>query len=173
MLIVIGSTNPVKINAATLALSKIYPDAEFKGIEVPSLVSNQPKSEEETRTGAYNRAQVVMEKLQPDFALGLEGGVMETEVGMMTTAWCCIIDKNGTVSFGGGMNFHLPQMVTQKIRQGYELGQIMDEILHEKNWKTKGGAIEIFTNGILTRTKAYQRLVELAMTKFVASKYYN
>lgn len=171
--VIIGSTNPVKINAVKKAFIKVYPNAEFQGISVSSLVSIQPKSSQESRTGAYNRAKNVLESTTADFAVGLEGGIDDTEIGMMTNAWCCIIERRtATISYGGGMNFHLPEIVAQKIRKGGELGPIMDELIHENNWKEKGGAIEIFTSGLLSRTKAYTRLVEMALTKFVASKYY-
>jgi len=172
MKVAIGSTNPVKINAVKYAFKKAYKNCEFVGLEAESEISDQPIGEEVTRKGAFNRAKNVLKKAKADFGIGLEGGVMETEFGMMTSAWCCIIDKKGKASYGGGMNFHLPEIVAEKIRNGGELGPIMDELLNEKDWKKKGGAIEIFTGGLLSRTKAYQRLVEMALTKFVASQWY-
>ncbi|MGI5828024.1 MAG: inosine/xanthosine triphosphatase [Patescibacteria group bacterium] len=166
--IVIGSDNPVKIEAVRKALSKVFARATFMGIAVPSGVSDQPMSEAETRKGAYNRAVRALKKTGADYGVGLEGGVMETEVGLMSSAWCAIVSKDGLISYGGGMHFHLPEKIASEIRQGAELGPLMDKLTGRKNVKKHGGAVEVFTNGLLTRQKAYERLVELAVTKLVA-----
>lgn len=98
--VIIGSTNPVKINAVKKAFSKIYPNAEYQGISVLSQVSPQPKSSKESRLGALNRAQNVLSSTKADFAVGLEGGIDDTEIGMMTNAWCCIIERRTqTISY--------------------------------------------------------------------------
>jgi len=166
--IAIGSTNPVKVKAVKQALLPVFPEAEYLSLEVPSGVSDQPKTDLETRTGACNRAKHVLVETKADLGIGLEGGVMETEDGMFSTAWCAIVDPKGTTSFGGGMHFHIPDRIAQEIRKGEELGPLMDKLTGRKNVKRAGGAIEVFTNGLLTRTKGYRRLVELATTKFVS-----
>eukprot|EP00550_Attheya_septentrionalis_P000618 CAMPEP_0198284268 /NCGR_PEP_ID=MMETSP1449-20131203/3762_1 /TAXON_ID=420275 /ORGANISM="Attheya septentrionalis, Strain CCMP2084" /LENGTH=214 /DNA_ID=CAMNT_0043981263 /DNA_START=164 /DNA_END=806 /DNA_ORIENTATION=+ len=66
---------------------------------VPSNVSDQPMGAEETKRGAMNRARAAfaMAKEKPDFAVGMEGGlVMETNLGepqqnqedAIPTLWC-------------------------------------------------------------------------------------
>ena len=46
----VGSQNPVKVNAALETLSDTLDEAfEVEGISVPSGVSDQPMTEEETR----------------------------------------------------------------------------------------------------------------------------
>jgi inosine/xanthosine triphosphatase len=136
------------------------------------VISDQPKNEEETRRGAYNRAKNALKSTEADYGVGLEGGIMETEVGMFSSAWCAIVSRSGVVSYGGGMHFHLPENVAQRIRNGDELGPIIDSITGESDFKKKGGAIEIFTNGLLSRTKDIRRLVELATTKFLTPNFY-
>ena len=56
MKIAVGSTNPVKVEAVRQTISRIWSEAEIIPIAVPSGVSEMPMSDEETRTGARNRA---------------------------------------------------------------------------------------------------------------------
>ena len=74
MRILVGSNNPVKINAVQRAFSKFW-DVEISNMEVDSGVSDMPMSDEESIKGALNRA---MNAMQPniDFSVGLEGGLI-------------------------------------------------------------------------------------------------
>ncbi len=60
MKIFVGSLNPVKINAVTLAASESWPNVEVYGLDVPSGISDQPMSDEETRKGAVARARAAL-----------------------------------------------------------------------------------------------------------------
>ncbi len=55
MKVLVGSRNPVKLEAAKEAFSKYFDAVEVVGISVNSKVSNQPV-EDETFAGARNRA---------------------------------------------------------------------------------------------------------------------
>ena len=61
MKILIGTKNIAKTKAVKSISSMYYPEAQFENKEVPSLVSDQPMSDEETRQGAINRAMHLME----------------------------------------------------------------------------------------------------------------
>ena len=79
MKILIGTHNRAKTKAVQAISSIYYPNAKFENIEVPSLVSDQPLSQEETRQGAINRAKHLMEDTDALFGIGLEGGVQEID----------------------------------------------------------------------------------------------
>lgn len=101
MKINIGSTNEVKISAVkeTLTLYKDFAQASFQGIKTQSGISDQPKSMEETITGAKNRAQNAFRNC--DYSFGIESGLMavpHTKTGYMDFTVCAIYD---------GKNFHL------------------------------------------------------------------
>ncbi len=59
MEIIVSSKNPVKINATLKAFQQVFIEKKLKvkGVSVPSNISEQPISDEETRMGAYNRAE--------------------------------------------------------------------------------------------------------------------
>jgi inosine/xanthosine triphosphatase len=169
--IAIGSENPVKIAAARKILQRAYPDACFVSAAVFSGVREQPWGDKETRQGALNRARAVLKEVDADFGLGLEGGVMETPVGLMTCAWCAIVDRNDKVGFGGGLNMLLPPVIAEVLYARGELGPAMDALVNQQNTKQKGGAIGILTNGLSSRQLAYQQLVAMAAAPFVTGFY--
>ena len=166
MKIVIASANPVKIKAVKTVLQPLYPQAKFTHRQTASQVPRQPLTDQQTRQGAINRAQASLQQTQADLAVGIEGGVMSTSVGMFATAWAAIIDSQGKLGLGGGLHFLLPKKIAVAINQGKELGPIMDKLTNRKNVKQQGGAVEVLTKGLITRTQGYIRLVELALAKF-------
>lgn len=166
----VGSTNPVKIGAVEEAFRKYYPDCIVSSIETSSGVAEQPRSEEETIRGAKNRARNCIG--ENDYGVGLEGGVCTIQGKMFECAWVAIIDKNGVTGLGGGLYFELPEKVAEKIRNGRELGPIMNELTGEDNVKQKMGAIGIFTKGKLDRKQAYVQIVLSALIKFVSPEWF-
>ncbi len=166
MKIAIGSTNPVKIGAVENVLRLVYPDAEFITVTVPSGVSVQPIGDEETRQGALNRARAALAATDADWGAGLEGGVVKTELGLMTNAWCVIVDRAGRIGVGGGANMLLPQSVVERVESGVELGEAMDEYAGVEDVKHGPGAIGILTRGLVDRQGAYEYIVKLSLARF-------
>ena len=172
MHIAIGSTNPVKCNAVRAVLSPLYPAAEFVSVDVPSGVSDQPWGDQETRTGARNRAQAALDQTGAAMAVGLEGGVVDSEFGLMTAAWCVILDVHERIGVGGNSCTLLPKTVIEDMRQGYELGAAMDRLVQQHNTKHKNGAIGILTNNLETRQSAYETIIRLALAPFQHPEWY-
>jgi len=78
--IIVASENPVKIKATLIGFEKMFPDEKFtiSGVSVPSGVSNQPRSDEESLTGSLNRANNAQASyLKADFWVGMEAGVIK------------------------------------------------------------------------------------------------
>ena len=167
MKIAIGSTNPVKIRAAKNVARKIYPHAEFIARDVPSGVPGQPRGDKQTRCGAVNRARAVQKATRADWGIGLEAGIIESEFGMMTCAWCAIVDRRGRVGVGGSTNMLLPDEVAACIKAGIELGEAMDAFARIKNVKHKMGAIGVLTRGLSNRQRAYEYILTLAVARFL------
>jgi len=78
--VAVGSKNPAKIKAVHAAFERMQMEVEVVGIDVPSGVAAQPFSDEETITGAVNRAKAVIGDF--DYGIGLEGGVAESSFGL-------------------------------------------------------------------------------------------
>lgn len=171
MKITVGSVNPVKVGAVENAFKQYWPDCEVVGKVLKSGVAEQPMSEEEAISGAKYRAQIALG--ESDFGVGLEAGVCEMGGTLFECAWVCITGKDGVEGLGGGLYFELPEDIARKIRDGGELGPIMNEMTGEDNVKQKMGAIGIFTKGKLDRKSAYVQIVLSALTKFVSPEWYD
>ncbi len=80
MYVIIASKSPVKIEAVKQGFQKLFPGVSFmfEGVPANSGISDQPMSNNETRTGALGRIAHAKE-LSPgaDYYVGLEGGVEE------------------------------------------------------------------------------------------------
>jgi inosine/xanthosine triphosphatase len=166
--IAIGSTNPTKTRAVENVLRVLYSDLEIVTLEVPTGISAQPIGDEETRRGAFNRARAVLEMTDAEWGFGLEGGVIQTEFGVMTNAWCVVAARDARVGVGGSANMLLPEAVAQRVlRDGYELGEAMDEYANTQDVKRGKGAIGILTRGLLDRQGAYEYIVKLALARMM------
>ncbi len=177
MLFVVGSDNPVKVNAVKNVVLKIWPSAEVVNVKVASGVSHQPIGMEETIKGAVNRAKATLKHYQgknADFGVGLEGGITENKpFGHFNMPWCCVIDKKGHVGLGCGGAIEIPQNLMKQILEGNkELGEVMDEKTGIVNSKQKMGAIGILTGGLIDRQKAYEVMVIYALARFIKPEYY-
>jgi inosine/xanthosine triphosphatase len=168
----VGSQNPVKIQAVTSAVNKIWDNTEVIAVKCPSGVSIQPTSDDEAIKGAVTRAHLSLQKTGADVGIGLEGSINDTGYGMFVTGWVAAVDKAGTMGIGGGGKLLLPEDVAAKVRTGKELGPVMDEFVGEYNTKQKQGAVGIFTGNLVTRADAFERAVIYALTRFINPGYY-
>lgn len=171
--LLVGSTNPVKINAASETFQALFPDTGIicQGVSAPSGVAGQPMSEAETRTGAINRVRYCQQHRQADFYLAMEGGVDLFEQGPSTFAYV-VIANSQRQSVGRSANLPLPAPVWQALQQGEELGQVMDRLFNTRNIKQQGGAIGLLTNGRESRESAYRQALTLAMAPFLYPELY-
>lgn len=171
MKVLVGSTNPVKIEAVKEAFSKYFEDIQVEGIEVASGVSAQPVNEE-TFEGAKNRAlelaRINDEKnLGAEYFVGIEGGIIELYSTWFAFGGMCIIDSNGRKSFGSSSHFPLPQSIINELLEGKELGIVMDKITGEHNTKQKDGAIGFFTRNKMNRKELYVDGLTVALIPFL------
>ena len=176
MKILVGSKNPVKIKASEEAFLKYFKKVEVMGIEVDSKVSDQPINEE-TFEGAENRALELKrinetKKLNAQFYIGLEGGIIELHSRWFNFGVVCVIDNNGKVGFGTSPCFELPDEIVQELLNDAELGEIMSKITKDRNIKKKGGAIGFFSKGIVKRKDLYISGLIVALIPFINEKLY-
>ncbi|MFT6345531.1 MAG: inosine/xanthosine triphosphatase [Paraglaciecola sp.] len=172
--IVVGSKNPVKINAAKAAICDIFSSDELEcvGINAPSQVADQPMTVDETQLGAINRVKYCQQHTQADFYLAIEGGVDQFKYGPATFAYVAIADQK-RISIGRSCNLPLPPAIYRALEGGEELGDVMDRFFNTDNVKQKQGAIGLLTNGLATRESVYRQAILLAMAPFIHSDLYS
>lgn len=171
-IISVGSKNPIKIKAVENVVKKLWPEMNILSWDAPSLVSEQPVTDEEAILGATNRAKFALRESGADMAVGLEGCTIDTKYGMFVSHWVVVMDKNGNTGIGAGGKVLLPEKVALEIRKGRELGPVMDDFIGEKNTKQKQGAAGILTGGLIKRTDALEKTLIYALSKFINPHYY-
>ncbi|QRV24119.1 inosine/xanthosine triphosphatase [Marinomonas foliarum] len=174
----VGSTNPVKVNAARQAFSQVFPNhiIHCEEMHAPSGVADQPMTEAETRLGAQNRARYCFENhashQDMNFFVAMEGGVDEFEEGAATFAYVAILNSEGHLMTGRSANLPLPNKVYQRLLSNDELGDVMDELFNTDNIRQKGGAIGLFTNHAATRESVYTQALVLALAPALHPEHY-
>lgn len=177
MKFIVASSNPVKIKAVSLAIADHFPKAQVLGLEAPSGVSAQPMSDEETRQGAFNRAQAVRtlaleQKLivpaEEVLCLGLEGGVFqpkfnEDQSTLWSTVWVVVLDQNGHFYQSNGARFPLPEFLAQMLRNGEEMGPSLGRYVKDPDLRQKEGMIGYLTNNFTNRTHEYASIAKVAL----------
>lgn len=175
--VIVGSTNPVKINAVKHAISQLYPecDIDCQGMKAPSGVADQPMTAKATRDGALNRAIYCKEhsndKANFHYFVGIEGGVDLFEDGPATFAYVAILNDSHR-SMGCSARLPLPLSIYHDLANGKELGDVMDARFNTHNIKQQGGAIGLLTNNKATRTSTYTETIILAMAPFLHPEHY-
>ena len=172
MLIALGSTSPVKINATKQAFEAYFDNVEIKGIKVPSGIKPFPTSEEETFQGAVNRAKAVSEMEQADYYVGLEGGLQTFNVYTIVKQIAVVLHDEKT-GIGVSSGYNAPEtLINQLDMTSDESRIILDRYFGKTEILSKEGIIGVLTNGKLNRTTISRNAVICALTVFINPQYY-
>lgn len=160
MKVAIGTRNRAKVQAVKDAFT-FSESIQFIESAVPSEVSEQPFSDEETMQGAINRAKNALIKEQADIGIGLEGGVMETDEGCFLCNWGALVDQHIQPIVASGAKIPLPKEIYDELTKGKELGEIMDIYTNQHHVSQNEGAIGIFTNGFVSRKEMFEHILKM------------
>lgn len=164
MKVVVGSKNPVKLNATRNVLEKIYDDLIVSAIHVDSEVPDQPFGMDQTVEGAVNRAKNAYSD-EYDLSVGIESGLIEvpkTLTGFIDIQWCAIYDGN-QVTIGASSGFEYPPSVIKQVLVGVEVGDVMDQVTGVDGLGQKKGAVSHLSHDMLNRTENTEECVLTAM----------
>lgn len=173
--VIVGSTNPVKIESAKEAFQKLFPHEQcnFLSYTAPSQVSDQPMGQHETKLGASNRAEACKLKFpDADYYVGLEGGLEKIEGQYWAFAWMCVCNTMNMKGFGRTGSFLLPHAITELVDQGKELGTATDLVFSINNSKQKSGTVGILTNECISRKDFYRDALIFALIPFIHPELY-
>ena len=175
--VIVGSKNPSKLQAVRMGFQNVFPEHEFVFLtaEVSSNVSSQPMGDQETLTGARNRAHNARQACpKADYWVGLEGGLSGldgVEESLAAYSWIYILGKN-QVGFGRSASYILPNKIADLIRQGMEQGEADDLVFGQENSKQASGGVGLLTNDLITRAELYAMAVKLALIPFIQQELY-
>lgn len=168
--VIVASLNPVKLEAARLSFTQVWPEREFDflGVAANSGISSQPLSDAETLQGALNRLQSAR-TLQPeaDYYIAFEGGVEDKDGNLEEFAWVAVANSAGIIGRGKSATFIAPPGIRRLvIEQRMESGLATDLMFKQQNSKQKMGLVGVLTNHLITRTDFYVQPGILALLPF-------
>jgi inosine/xanthosine triphosphatase len=175
--IAIGSENPSKLRAAHLACTRIFPDTSYVLLSssVPSGVSPQPLSLQETMQGALNRAQAALAHFPTaDYGIGMEGGLECIDSDWFECGWMAVVErKSGRHAFGSTARVYVGKgVVEQLVVHHKELSEVVDEMTMQNDVRSKEGFMGIVTNGALKRDECYMHGIIFAFAPFISNPKY-
>ncbi len=177
MNVLVGSTNPTKIEAVRLGFGNYFPEVTVIGYTAPSGVPHQPVGEQ-TFEGARNRVlrlhEMSLEQhVEGDYFVGIEGGVERLFATWFSFGVICIMNREGCMGWGTSSYFQLPPGMVEELLKGKELGDIIDAYTCVEHTKLKDGAIGFLTKNVITRTSLYVPGVVTALIPFVNKELYS
>ena len=173
MKVVVGSKNPVKLKATENILNQIYSQVEVEAKHADSEVPDQPIGLETTINGAINRAKNVF-STEFDLSVGIESGLLEVPhsiTGYLDIQWCAIFDGE-KITLGVSAGFEYPPLIIEKVMEGMEVGDVMDQVTGVDRLGEKKGAVSYLSNGLLDRTGNTEQCVLMAMIPRMNQKLY-
>lgn len=171
-MIVVGSTNPAKVNPVRDVMTRLFPDLEVRGASLPSGVPEQPIGFQETLQGARNRAVAALRQPGATWGIGLEGGVEFADEGRGWLFGVVAVAHAGRLTYSRSASLELPPSVTARVRAGEELGPVMNELSGVAHNNRKTGAIGFLTGGLQERADIWRQTLALALAPHLAPELY-
>lgn len=168
LMVAVGSTNPVKVEAVRRAFSKFW-EVEVRGVEVESGVPAEPFGAAAVE-GARNRARKALSILNADFGVGIEGGIFHLHGRYYCAGFVWVERRDGVYGTGTSGWFECPSRFIPELLTGTELGDLMAKLSGRASIKREEGAIGFFTRGVVNRVDLYTHGVLMALAKFSAAE---
>lgn len=168
MKIVLGSGNPAKLLSSQYVVDRLFSGVKVEAIIVPTGVSAQPMSDEETIEGAVFRARHAREQTDADYGIGMEGGMNKIGEKWFECGWIAVVDRAGNVSLGSSARFEVPAAIIEQVRAGKELGEVMIACTGIPEINKSRGAMGLLTNGHVPRADSYAHGLFFAFGPFVS-----
>ena len=162
--VAVGSDNPVKIEAVKVAAMRLFGDADVRGYAVQSGVADQP-FEDETWEGARTRARLALARWpEADFGVGIEAGLFDTPAigGLVDVQACVVLDHAGRFTYGHGPGFSYPADISEELRKGATVGDVLGRVSGIHDIGKKEGAVGYLARGHVTRTQLTEPAVLMA-----------
>ncbi len=169
MKIAIGSKNPDKIAATRQAFGAVWPaqELEMVAMTVPSGVSDQPLTTDETIKGAINRAKTVKVSLRPDYAVGIEAGLTKIGETWFVDGWVAVIDASGRVGIGGSPAMEVAPALMKLVKSGSQLQQACNAVFGQPADDQPGNYLDQLTGHLFSSTDGFCDAIIMALARFI------
>ncbi|MEM0120821.1 MAG: inosine/xanthosine triphosphatase [Thermoprotei archaeon] len=177
--VVVGSSNPVKLEGVRRVFTRFYENVEIRSAPY-SGAPRQPVGARQTLEGAYLRAKHSLEAFpESDYGVGVEAGLVSIPniqgngTTHLNTQLAVVINREGRIGVGSSAGFTLPPQVLKDI---LTLGKELDESFSERyGYRDLGrtvGVVHTLTKGVIDRFKLVEESVGLALIPFLNPELY-
>ncbi len=162
MRVVVGSSNPVKKEAASNVFSHVFDSVEVIMRRVDSGVPAQPR-DTEVMVGARQRAERSLALVKDArFGVGIESGLFSLFGVTLDVQVCSIFDGVRHTS-GTSPGFAYPPRVLKAVAAGREVGHIMADLTGIPRIGQKIGAVGYLSKGLIDRTRFTELCIVMAL----------
>ena len=128
--VLVGSTNPPKLEGVRAALAAYAPQVAVTGVAVSSGVPEQPVGFPEIVAGARQRAAEAGKSGECDLAVGYEDGLVQLPgVGAWFNIGCAAVDDGERVNLGLSSGFAYPPGCSERAASRREpIGELFDRV---------------------------------------------
>ncbi len=165
----VGSDNPVKLQAVSSVMARIYSSVEVSGHRVSVNVPPEPWGEDVER-GAIERARKSLGTA--DFGVGIEAGIFEHRGDLFDVQYCAVVDKMNRATVGHGSGFKYPPKVAELLHKGHTVGDAFKQLYDLERSGRGNGAIGFLTYGMLKRSELTEQAVVAAMVPRMRKELY-
>ncbi|PID78274.1 MAG: hypothetical protein CSA18_02310 [Deltaproteobacteria bacterium] len=168
-----GSENPVKLKALEIVSTQFFSSSEIKitSINADSRVSEQPKSLEETLTGAVNRSINAFNSGLFQIGCGIESGIFREPHGRsFFNSTVCALFNGNKIYKGLGPGFKLPENLALMISEdGLELDEAVKKAGYTDNERIgyDKGLIGILSKNKIDRMTYTIPAVQMAFISYI------
>jgi Uncharacterized conserved protein len=184
MRVVIASMRAPKVNGVQRAFRKLshlspFNDLVFETMQIESGVQATPLSISELMTGAQRRAEAAFENAKIGsksseiiFSVGVEGGLYVPLKHTFLQSWACVCDGR-RISFGSSGSIEIPKALSDAVvRDGADLGKVIDVFAEQQNVRSNQGTWGILTNDLITREDSFELATLNALAPFFNEQMY-
>jgi inosine/xanthosine triphosphatase len=166
MIVNVGSLNRVKHEAVAEVCRELFGDVTVRRYRIDSGVSHTPSTDEEMLRGATKRAEGAFQASPADLGIGLEGGIELGPYGPLLKGWVAVF--NGSDTFAASTPaMPFPRHLFERVSEGQELADVMDEASGKKDVRSNEGAFGILTGNRITRTQSFKLALYCALAPIV------
>jgi inosine/xanthosine triphosphatase len=174
MLIAVGTSNMVKVQAVKEAFDHFYNDVRVMNVAISNLTP-QPIALSGTVNGAVKRARTALEKINDtEFGVGIEAGLMEIPdiKTYLNVQFAAIIDRNERITVGSSAGFQLPNEVTKMVLiERIEVDRAVEFLYGIKDIGEKKGIIDLMTKGAVSRKELITNALIMAIAPRISEKH--
>lgn len=133
MKLAVGTTSAMKLEFLAETLKELKLDYSLAPFDVPSGVSEQPISSEETKKGSINRAKAALANCKDaDMGIGIEVGYHPNQDGNYKMfCWASIVDRSGRQVSSQSHKLLLPPFHQKVLKDDRHMGEHVQQYLAE------------------------------------------